>query len=92
MGRFCESNVGRGEPSASPPSIVFSSGIGYAAGACHLIRGGCHGKGRRKGDRRAVKKDQTPRNPKDVRGGRATPNLIKACATGEHTKEATITV
>ena len=47
-----------------------------------------------KADRRAVK-DLTPRRTQDVKGGEVrvpSPNLMKACATGEHIKTAIITV
>jgi type VI protein secretion system component Hcp len=45
---------------------------------------------RAKTNRSAVK-DLSPRSAAAVRGGRTSPNLLQACATGEHIKEGVIT-
>jgi len=53
-------------------------------------------KGSSKGKSQRAMKDLSPRNTQDVKGGKlvdtATPALMKACATGDHFKTATLHV
>jgi hypothetical protein len=46
---------------------------------------------KRRRDRRRVR-DLAVKSARTVKGGKGTPALMLACATGQHFKEATITV
>ena len=47
---------------------------------------------KKNGNAKRAVKDLTAKSAASVKGGAASPVLLKACATGEHIKEATITV